>query len=92
MAAATIGNGMPVGATVMSFFFGLAYAITNYLKPYIVDSYFLSALPFLLIIVLYFIVSAYRSRDEERRLKEAQRKLAEDEEAQKKMIESKSNA
>ena len=77
MAAATIGNGMPVGATVMSFFFGLAYAITNYLKPYIVDSYFLSALPFLLIIVLYFIVSAYRSMEEERRLKAARMKLAE---------------
>ena len=38
----------------MSFVFGLAYAVTNYLKPYIVDSYFLSALPFLLIIILYF--------------------------------------
>ena len=77
MAAATIGNGMPVGATLMSFVFGLAYAITNYLKPYIVDSYLLSAMPFLLIIVLYFIVSAYRSKEEERRLKAAKRKLAE---------------
>lgn len=75
MAAATIGNGMPVGATVMSFVFGLAYAITNYLKPYIVDSYFLSALPFLLIIILYFIVSAYRSQEEDRLLKNARRKL-----------------
>ena len=84
MAAATIGNGMPVGATVMSFFFGLAYAITNYLKPYIVDSYFLSALPFLLIIVLYFIVSAYRSMEEERRLKVARMKLAEAEASEQK--------
>lgn len=75
MAAATIGNGMPVGATVMSFVFGLAYAVTNYLKPYIVDSYFLSALPFLLIIVLYFIVSGYRSGEEKRRLKAARKKL-----------------
>ena len=62
---------------IMSFVFGLAYAITNYLKPYIVDSYLLSAMPFLLIIVLYFIVSAYRSKEEERRLKAAKRKLAE---------------
>lgn len=77
MAAATIGNGMPVGATVMSFVFGLAYAVTNYLKPYIVDSYFLSALPFLLIIVLYFIVSGYRSGEEKRRLKAARKKLEE---------------
>lgn len=77
MAASTIGNGMPVGATVMSFVFGLAYAVTNYLKPYIVDSYFLSALPFLLIIVLYFIVSGYRSGEEKRRLKAARKKLEE---------------
>lgn len=84
MAASTIGNGMPVGATVMSFVFGLAYAITNYVKPYIADSYFLSALPFLLIIILYFVVSAYRSRDEERRLKAARIKLAQAEEQTKK--------
>lgn len=82
MAAATIGNGMPVGATVMSFVFGLAYAITNYLKPYIVDSYLLSAMPFLLIIVLYFIVSAYRSREEERRLRKAKQRLFEAEHAE----------
>lgn len=82
MAAATIGNGMPIGATIMSFVFGLAYAITNYLKPYIVDSYFLSALPFLLIIILYFIVSAYRSGEEARRLKAARTKLAEMEKGQ----------
>lgn len=83
MAAATIGNGMPVGATVMSFVFGLAYAITNYLKPYIVDSYLLSAMPFLLIIVLYFIVSAYRSREEELRLKKAKQRLFEAEQSEK---------
>lgn len=81
MAAASIGGGTPLGATVMSFVFGLAYAITNYLKPYITDSYFLSALPFLLIIVLYFIVSIYRVREEERRLKKAKMRLAEEEAA-----------
>lgn len=75
MAASTIANGMPIGSMVMSMVFGLAYAITNYLKPYIVDSYLLSALPFLLIIILYFIMSAYRSRDEERRLRAAKKKL-----------------
>ena len=77
MAAATIANGMPIGSFVMSLVFGLAYAITNYLKPYIVDSYFLSALPFLLIIILYFIMSAYRAGEEGRRLKAAKKKLAE---------------
>lgn len=75
MAAATIANGMPVGSLVMSLVFGLAYAITNYVKPYIVDSYFLSALPFLMIIVFYFIMSAYRSREEARRLRAARKKL-----------------
>ena len=78
MAASTIGNGMPIGSTVMSFVFGLAYAVTNYLKPYIVDSYFLSALPFLLIIILYFLVSAWRSGEETRRLKAARQKLEEE--------------
>lgn len=77
LAAATIANGMPIGSFVMSLVFGLAYAITNYLKPYIVDSYFLSALPFLLIIILYFIMSAYRAGEEGRRLKVAKKKLAE---------------
>ncbi|WP_283681115.1 ABC transporter permease [Parablautia sp. Marseille-Q6255] len=77
LAAATIANGMPIGSFVMSLVFGLAYAITNYLKPYIVDSYFLSALPFLLIIILYFIMSAYRAGEEGRRLKAAKKKLAE---------------
>ena len=81
IAAASIGGGTPIGATVMSLVFGLAYAITNYLKPYITDSYFLSALPFLLIIILYFVVSAYRSREEERRLKKAKMRLAEEEAA-----------
>ena len=75
LAAATIGNGMPLGASIMSLVFGLAYDITNYLKPYIVDSYFLSALPYLLVVVIYFIVSGYRSGEEARKLKRARQKL-----------------
>ena len=78
MAAATIADGMPVGSLIMSFVFGLAYAITNYLKPYIVDAYFMSALPFLLIIVFYFLMSAYRSQQEERRLKAPRKRLDEE--------------
>ena len=81
MAAATIANGMPLGSLIMSLVFGLAYAITNYVKPYIVDSYFLSALPFLMIIVFYFIMSAYRSREEARRLRAARKKLEAEQEA-----------
>ena len=81
MAAATIANGMPVGSLIMSLVFGLAYAITNYVKPYIVDSYFLSALPFLMISVFYFIMSAYRSQEEARRLKAARKKLEAEQES-----------
>ncbi len=77
MAAATIGNGMPIATTVMSFVFGLAYAITNYLKPYVVDSYLLSALPYLLIILIYFAVSWWRSGEEKRRLMKAKQRLEE---------------
>lgn len=76
MAAATIANGMPIGALVVSLVFGLAYAITNYLKPYIADSYFLAAMPYLLIIILYFIMSSFRMCQDAKRLKEARKKLA----------------
>jgi ABC-type uncharacterized transport system permease subunit len=82
LAAATIADGMPVGSLIMSLVFGLAYSITNYLKPYIVDAYFLSALPFLLIIVFYFLMSAYRTRKEAVRLKTAQRLVEEQNHAQ----------
>ena len=78
MAAATIANGTPIGSMFMSLVFGLAYAITNYLKPYITDAYLLSGMPFLFIIILYFIMSAYRSGEETRRLKKAQKALAEE--------------
>ena len=82
LAAATIADGMPVGSLIMSLVFGLAYSITNYLKPYIVDAYFLSALPFLLIIVFYFLMSAYRTQKEAARLKTAQRLVEEQNHAQ----------
>jgi simple sugar transport system permease protein len=75
LAAATIANGMPIGATVMSFVFGVAYAVTNYLKPYIVDQYFLTALPFILIIVMYFLMSWWRSKRDERLRKENLKRL-----------------
>lgn len=82
LAAATIANGMPVGATLMSFVFGLAYAVTNYLKPYIVDQYFLTALPFILIIIMYFIMSYVRSKQADR-LRKANLKRLEQERQQK---------
>ena len=82
LAAATIANGMPIGSMLMSFVFGLAYAVTNYLKPYVVDQYFLTALPFIMIVVLYFIMSFWRSKQADRLLKINRQRLAEEKERQ----------
>lgn len=76
MAADTIGNSQPFGALVMSFVFGLAYAISNYLQPVINDSYLLMSIPFLLSTVIYLIISGYRSGAEGRRLKKKAQQLA----------------
>ena len=78
LAAATIANGMPIGSMLMSFVFGLAYAVTNYLKPYIVDQYFLTALPFIMIVILYFIMSYWRSKQAERLMKANRKRLEEE--------------
>lgn len=77
MAAATIANAQPIGAMLMSFIFGLAYSTTNYLQIYIHDSYLLMSVPFVLATVFYLIMSAYRSRSEERLLKRNRKKLLE---------------
>lgn len=76
MAADTIGNSQPFGALVMSFVFGLAYAISNYLQPVINDSYLLMSIPFLLSTVIYLIISGDRSGAEGRRLKKKAQQLA----------------
>ena len=75
MAAATIGGNQPFGAMIMSLIFGLAYATTNYLQPYISDSYLMMALPFIFCTIIYLLISAYRSKAEERLIKKNRAKL-----------------
>lgn len=76
LAASTIANAQPFGAALMSFVFGIAYAVTNYLKPYIVDQYFLSALPFILTTAIYLIMAGWRTTQNTRLLKKNRKKLA----------------
>lgn len=75
MAASTTGNNQPLGALIMSLVFGLAYAISNYLQPYISDSYLLMSIPFILCTVVYLAISAYRSGAEMRLIKRNRQKL-----------------
>jgi simple sugar transport system permease protein len=77
MAAASIANAMPFGALLMSFVFGLAYATANQLNIIISNSYLLQSLPFLLVTVVYLIISWYRSKEEERRQRARRKKLEE---------------
>lgn len=69
MAAATIGGNQPFGALLMSFVFGIAYATTNYLQPYITDAYLLQSIPFILCTVVYMVISGYRSTAEARKIR-----------------------
>lgn len=69
MAAATIGGNQPFGALLMSFVFGIAYATTNYLQPYISDAYLLQSIPFILCTVVYLVISGYRSTAEARKIR-----------------------
>ncbi|MBQ8995068.1 MAG: ABC transporter permease [Oscillospiraceae bacterium] len=66
MAAATIGNNQPFGALIMSFVFGIAYALTNYLMPVIKDNYLMMALPFIMTTVVYLVICAVRTSAEKR--------------------------
>ncbi len=75
MAAATVGNAEPFLTMLMSFIFGAAYACSNYLSTIVSDAYVLMALPFLLVTVVYLIMSAYRSGAEDRLIKKNQRRL-----------------
>lgn len=67
MAAATIANASPVGAALISVVFGLSDAVTNYSKLYITDAQFLAAMPYLITVILLFVLSAMRQRMDEKR-------------------------
>ena len=75
MAAATIGGNQPFGALLMSFVFGMAYATTNYLQPYISDAYLLQSIPFILCTVIYLVISGLRSTAESRQIKKNRNRL-----------------
>lgn len=75
MAAATIGGNQPFGALLMSFVFGVAYATTNYLQPYISDAYLLQSVPFILCTVVYLVISGYRSTAETRKIRRNRARL-----------------
>ncbi len=75
MAAATIGGNQPFGALLMSFVFGIAYATTNYLQPYISDAYLLQSIPFILCTVVYLVISGYRSTAEARKIRRNRARL-----------------
>ncbi len=75
MAAATIGGNQPFGALLMSFVFGIAYATTNYLQPYISDAYLLQSIPFILCTVVYLVISGYRSTAEIRKIRKNRARL-----------------
>ncbi len=75
MAAATIGGNQPFGALLMSFVFGIAYATTNYLQPYISDAYLLQSIPFILCTVVYMVISGYRSTAEARKIRRNRARL-----------------
>lgn len=74
MAAATIANASPVAAALISVVFGLADAVTNYSKLYITDAQFLAAMPYLITVILLFVLSAIRQKMDEKR--QRKRKLA----------------
>lgn len=75
LAAASVANAQPFGSMVISFLFGFAYNINNMLKTVVQDQYALLALPYLFIIVLYFVLSAYRKSQFERLQRANRRKL-----------------
>ena len=75
MAAATIGGNQPFGALLMSFVFGIAYATTNYLQPYISDAYLLQSIPFILCTVVYMVISGFRSTAEARKIRKNRARL-----------------
>lgn len=65
MSAATITNASPVGAPIASFIFTLAYIANNYLRLQNIDAQFVSALPYVLTIILldvFGIIRVFRAK------------------------------
>lgn len=77
MSVSTIVNANPVAAGLLSIVFGLAEALTNYLKIYIADTHLLSAMPYMIMTILILVLSAIRKKRQERFLRENKKLLDE---------------
>lgn len=77
MSVSTIVNANPIAAGLLSIVFGLAEALTNYLKVYIADTHLLSAMPYMIMTILILILSAIRKKRQERFVRENKRLLDE---------------
>lgn len=64
MAAATIGSASPLFSALFGYVFGLADALTNYSKLIITDAQFLAALPYIITVVLIFVMAAIKNKAE----------------------------
>lgn len=72
MSASTIGNANPFITAIMSIVFGLSEAVTNNLKIYISDSQLLSALPYIITVVLIFLLSTWRLVQKKNKIRRTQ--------------------
>lgn len=81
-AAASIANASPVGSAIISLFFGLAEAITNYSKLVIKDNQFLAALPYIITTIMLFTLSGIRKKADEKRLKDRRIKALQEQQQQ----------
>lgn len=76
MSASTIANANPGMAAAVSVVFGLAEAVTNYLKVYIADTHLLSAMPYMIMTVLILLLSAVRRQKQLHLERENKKRLA----------------
>ena len=75
MSASTVAGANPFIAAIVSVIFGLADAVTNYLKVYIADTHLLSAMPYMFMTSLILVLSAVRKHKRESIEKENKKKL-----------------
>lgn len=61
MSAASVAGGKPIAAALLSVIYSLGEAFTHYAKPFITQAQFLSALPYLLAVILILIHSTVRT-------------------------------
>jgi len=61
MSAASVAGGKPIAAALLSIIYSLGEAFTHYAKPFITQAQFLSALPYLLAVILILLHSTVRT-------------------------------